>query len=158
MPPSDFPPFVMTIEDWESACIGYSDGRTIACTDVARLDYRSRGHWALTYLTVEQATDLVGSGARCEDGVYETFDRTGHVTGRVEEPGMCAGAGRWIGFGVAERVPWERQVANGRVVDTNGGEQVTFDLATGLPVLYEAGMSSGQVGRRTVYRVERYGG
>lgn len=147
----------MTIEDWESACIGHSDGRTIACTDVARLDYRSRGHWTLTYVAVEQATDLVGSGARCEDGAYETFDRTGHVTGRTLDAGMCAGAGRWIAFGVAERVPWERRVADGRLVYTNGNEQVTFDRATGLPVLYEAATSSGQVGRRTVYRLERYG-
>ena len=51
--------------------------------------------------------------------------------------------------------PWTKEVAGGRVTYTLTGEQGVFDLATGLPLLYEAGLSTGSVGHREVFRVER---
>ena len=68
---------------------------------------------------------------------------------------MCNGVGRWIHYGIASSFPWKREVADGRVTYTDPGERVVFDIATGLPLLYEAGLTTGSVGHREVFRVER---
>jgi hypothetical protein len=59
---------------------------------------------------------------------------------------MCNGVGRWIHYGIASSFPWKREVAAGLVTYTDPGERVEFDLATGLPLLYEAGLTTGSVG------------
>ena len=155
--PSDFPPFVMTIVDWTSQR-GYVNGTYTEGSYTYRLEYQARDDWTMTVVgdsTIAGIPDLGGS--RCDHGTYETFDARGHVTGQLREPPGCNGVGRWIHRGLAEHWGWPRIVQDGRAIYTLDGERVVFDLTTGLPVLYEAGLSGASVGTWTVFRLERYG-
>jgi hypothetical protein len=155
----DFAPFVMTITSWSSERVGgFSDGRpSLPGTSVYRLEYRSREDWTLTLVSDE----IGGSpGVRtpdayaCRHGLYGHLDASGgfHMS---TDPYPCPGAGRWIGYGMASAVPWEKTVSDGVVTYTDTGERVSFDLKTGLPIVYEAGLSAGGAPKeRTRFVVE----
>jgi hypothetical protein len=152
----DFPPFVMTIEQWDRVRVGYSDGRTIGGTSVWRLDYDRRDDWTLILVTDELAPqDPGGHGQACHNGTYGYIETDGKFTATETHSLNCNGVGRWIHHGIAWSYPWKKEVADGRVTYTDPGERVVFDLATGLPLLYEAGSTTGSVGHREVFRVER---
>ena len=159
-PRGDFAPFVMTITSWSSARAGgFSDGRPdLPGTSVSRLEYRSRENWTLTLVSDEIGG---GPGVRtpdayaCRRGLYGHLDPSGefHVS---RHPTPCPGPGRWIGYGTASSVPWEKSVTDGIVTYTNTGERVSFDLTTDLPILYEAGMSAGGAAKaRITFVVEQ---
>lgn len=152
----DFPPFVMTIEQWDRVRVAYSDGRTIGGTSVWRLDYNRRDDWTLTLVTDELALQGPGGhGQACHNGTYGYIETGGKFTATETNSLNCNGVGRWIHHGFAWSYPWKKEVADGRVTYTDPGERVVFDLATGLPLLYEAGLTTGSVGHREVFRVER---
>ena len=150
----DFPPFVMTIEQWDNYR-AYKDGQTIQGTAVYRLEYQRRDDWTLTLLTDEVVPQERGQGMACRRGTYGSIDAGGAFTALSRDSGLCNGVGRWIHYGIAWSYPWKREVAGGLVTYTDPGERVVFDLATGLPLLYEAGLTTGAVGHREVFRVER---
>ena len=150
---SDFPPFVMTIEQWDSDR-GYRDGRTIEGTAVYRLEYQRRDDWTLTSLT-DEVPHQPGEGMACRSGTYGSIDARGAFTALSRDSELCNGVGRWIHYGIASSYPWKKEVLGGLVTYTDPGERVVFDLATGLPLLYEAGLTTGAVGHREVFRVER---
>jgi hypothetical protein len=153
----DFAPFMMTITGWSSARMGFSDGRVVAGTSVHHLEYKSRENWTLTLVSDEiggspgvQTPDAYA----CRHGLYGHLDSSGgfHVSNR---PTPCPGPSRWIGYGMASSVPWERSVADGIVTYTNTGERVSFDLNSGLPILYEGGLSArGTAKERSTFVVE----
>jgi hypothetical protein len=154
----DFPPFVMSIEQWDKVRVGYSDGRTIGGTSVWRLDYHRRDDWTWTLVSDEVAPqDPGGHGSACRNGSYGYVEAGGNFTPTSTDPAMCNGVGRWIHYGVASSLPspWKKEVADRTVTYTLTGERVVFDLTTGLPLLYEAGPTTGPVGHRDVFRVER---
>lgn len=152
----DFPPFVMTIEQWDKVRVAYSDGRTIGGTSVWRVEYHRRDDWTWTLVTDEVAPqDPGGHGSACRKGTYGYVDARGNFNPTSTDPAMCNGVGRWIHYGVATSLPWTKEVADGRVTYILTGERVVFDLTTGLPVLYEAGSTTGAVGHREVFRLER---
>ena len=151
---ADFSPFVMTIEQWDSNR-GYRDGRTIQGTAVYRLEYQRRDDWTLTLLTDEVVPYEPGQGMACRSGTYGSIDARGAFTALSKDSELCNGVGRWIHYGIASSYPWKKEVAGGLVTYTDPGERVVFDLATGLPRLYEAGLTTGAVGHREVFRVER---
>lgn len=157
----DFPPFVMTIEDWNSQRVGLSDGRRLAGTYVHRLEYRRRDDWSLTLVFDEipgySKADDPYDNTTCRNGVYGHVDRGGVFHERSRDPGFCNGVGRWIHYGIAWRYPWRREVAGDTIVYTDPGERVVFDARTGLPLLYEAGPVDGPVGERTKFRLDRWG-
>lgn len=159
-PPPDFPPFVMTIEEWTSQRVGLSDGRRLAGTYVYRLEYRRRDDWSLTLVFDEvpgysKAVDPYDNWT-CRDGVYGHVDRAGAFQERSRDPLFCNGVGRWIHYGLAWRYPWKREVANGQITLTDPGERIVFDQPSGLPLLYEAGLTNSGVGSRTTFRLERW--
>lgn len=152
-PRPDFPAFVMTIEEWDAVRVGYADGRTAGGTAVYRLEYHRRDDWTLTLVRDDVVPQEPGQGYACRDGTYGHLDARGRFTGTSTEPAMCNGVGRWIHYGIAWSYPWKKDVAGGLVTYADPGELVVFDLATGLPLLYEAGPVGGAVGHRTVFRV-----
>jgi len=156
-PRSDFPPFAMTIEEWNRARVGYADGTTKAGTETYRLEYRARDDWTLTLIGDDVLPVELGQGWRCDHGTYATFDARGKVTVRSHDQASCDGVARWIHYGLSRSQWWQREVFDGQVVYTSYGERVVFDAATGLPLLYEAGLSTGSAGERSVFRLERYG-
>ena len=151
----DFPAFVMTIEQWDRVRVAYSDGRTVGGTSVYRVDYHRRDDWTWTLVRDEVASLEPGQGVACRNGTYGQLDAAGTFTATSTDPAMCNGVGRWIHYGIASSFPWKREVADGLVTYTDPGERVVFDFATGLPLLYEAGLTTGSVGHREVFRVER---
>lgn len=150
----DFPPFVMTIEEWDSVRVGYADGRTIGGTAVYRLEYHRRDDWSLMLVSDDAVPQEPGQGWACRNGTYGHLDPRGTFTATSTDPAMCNGVGRWIHYGIARLYPWAKEIADGHVTYTNSGERLVFDLASGLPVLYEAGPPTGPVGHRTTFRVE----
>ena len=157
LPRPDFPPFVMTIEQWDNVR-GYRDGRYVGGTAVCRIEYHHRDDWTWTLVTDEVAPqDPGGYGAACRNGTYGYIDERGNFNATSTHSDNCNGVARWIHYGIASSLPspWTKEVADGRVTYTLTGERVVFDLATGLPLLYEAGLSTGSVGHREVFRVER---
>lgn len=156
-PSHDFAPFVMTIEEWDRARVGNSDGGTIAGSYVYRLEYHRRDDWKMTLVHDDLGTDLTGEVYECRDGVWLRFDARGDLNARTEGSGYCNGVGRWIHYGFAQQHWWVRTVSGDQVTYTDAGERIVFDLATGLPVLYEASSRDGVVGHRATFRVERYG-
>lgn len=156
-PAVDFKPFVMTIAAWNSERIGYSDGTKAVGTSTYRLEYRTRKDWKMTLIADDISADQVGESWVCDKGDFFTFDPHGRMTTQAANSVNCNGVSRWIGFGMAQWCPWQRTVEDGQATCTDGSELVTFDLATGLPLLYEAGRSRGIVGERTVFHLERYG-
>jgi hypothetical protein len=153
----DFPPFVMTIEQWDKVRVAYSDGRTVGGTSLYRVEYHHRDDWTWTLLKDEVAPEEPGGGVACRNGTYGHLDGRGNFAASSTDPAMCNGVGRWIHYGIASSLPspWTKQAADGRVTYTLTGERVVFDIATGLPLLYEAGLTTGSVGHREVFRVER---
>ena len=152
----DFRPFVMSIEEWNSSRIGYSDGRTVGGTAVYRLEYHRRDHWTLTLVSDDLGAWALGEGKACRNGTYGSIGADGAFREQSRDPGFCNGVQRWIRPGLACCYPWKKEIADGLVTYTDPGERVVFDLGTGLPVLYEAGKIGGAVGQRTVYRVEQW--
>lgn len=154
-PEPDFAPFVMTIEEWSSARIGYADGRSVAGTSVYRLEYRSRGDWSLTLISDDLGQQALGEGPACRGGVRGQIRADGTFVAQSTDPALCNGVGRWIHYGVAWSYRWKREIDGRRITYTDPGERVVFDRFTGLPLLYEAGLTRGQVGQRSVFRVDR---
>jgi hypothetical protein len=151
----DFPAFVMTIEEWNSVRLAYADGRTFGGTAVYRLEYHRRDDWTWTLVSDDGMALEPGQGSACRDGTYGHLDARGAFTATSTDPAMCNGVGRWIHYGIASWYPWKKEVANGLVTLTDPGERVVFDLATGLPVLYEAGSTTGGIGYRMTFRTDR---
>jgi hypothetical protein len=157
LPRPDFPPFVMTMEQWDNVR-GYRDGRTVGGTAVYRIEYHRRDDWTWTLVTDEVAPqDPGGHGYACRSGTYGSVDASGNFAAWSTDPDNCNGVGRWIHYGIASSLPspWTKEVADGRVTYALTGERIVFDLTTGLPLLYEAGLTTGSVGHREVFRVER---
>jgi hypothetical protein len=155
LPRPDFPAFVMTIEQWDKVRVGYSDGRTVGGTAVYRVEYHHRDDWTWTLVKDEVAPREPGEGVACRNGTYGHLDPRGNFEPQSTDPAMCNGVGRWIHYGIASSFPWKKEIAGGLVTYTDPGERVVFDLATGLPLLYEAGLTTGSVGHREVFHVER---
>ena len=159
LPPfGDFRPFVMTIEAWNSARVMNADGGTLPGTSTYWLEYRRYDTWKMTLIDDDISRDQIGEAWECDRGMFMTLDPRGRMTTWSNDSGNCNGVARWIHYGIAQWCPWQRTVENGRAICTDGAERVVVDLATGLPVLYEAGLSRGSVGERTTFRVEHYGG
>lgn len=154
----DFPPFVMTIEDWREVRIAYADGRTLGGTSVARLQYESRRNWTMTKVSdeVPNTGPPVPDVFACRGGRYGHVDQNGDFVagGRSASEAVCPAPDRWIRYGIAENYHWAKELADGFVTYTDPGERVVFELRTGLPIVYEAGQSSGVVKHRRTYRVE----
>jgi len=154
---ADFPPFVMTIEEWNSVRVAYSDGRTVTGTYVYRLEYRRRDEWSLILVSDDLAAASVPpQGSACRNGTYGQLSAHGDFTATSTDPGMCNGVGRWIHYGIARAYPWTKELTDGLIIYTDPGERVVFDSATGLPELYEAGITTGAARYRMVFRVERW--
>ena len=154
----DFPAFVMTIEQWDKVRVAYSDGRTIGGTAVYRIEYHRRDDWSWTLVTDEVSPqDPGGHGYACHDGTYGYIEVGGKFIATETDSANCNGVGRWIHYGIASSLPspWTKHIADGRVTYTLTGERVVFDRMSGLPLLYEAGLTTGSVGHREVFRVER---
>lgn len=154
--PSDFLPFVMTIEEWAAARLNYPDGRTVGGTAVYRLEYQRRDHWTLTLVTDDLGAGTPGEGKACRNGTYGSIGADGTFRPTSSDPGFCNGVPRWIHPGLACCYTWKKEIADGRVTYTVPGERVTLDLETGLPLLYDAGPVGGVVGQRTRYQLERW--
>jgi hypothetical protein len=157
--PGDFAPFVMTITGWSSARVGFSDGRTLPGTSVSRLDYRDRDNWTITLVS----DDIVGwSGAQTPDahacwrGVYGHVDLSSGALNSGQWTGPCPAPNRWIGYGIAWAVPWDKTISKGVITYTSTGERVAFDMRTGMPLEYEAGISPFANGHTLMtYKVEQ---
>ena len=144
----------MTIEQWDDVR-AYREGRSIGGTAVYRVEYHRRDDWTWTLVTDEVVPQAPGEGVACRDGTYGHLDPRGNFEAWSTEPAMCNGVGRWIHYGIASSFPWKREVADGLVTYTDPGERVVYDLATSLPLLYEAGLTTGSVQHREIFRVER---
>jgi hypothetical protein len=155
---SDFPPFVMTVEQWDKARVSYNDQGPLGGIAVYRIEYNRRDDWTWTLVTDEVSPqDPGGHGYACRNGTYGYVETGGKFTPTEAHSDNCNGVGRWIHYGIASSLPspWTKELADGRVAYTLTGERVVFDLATGLPLLYEAGLTTGSVGHWEVFRVER---
>lgn len=157
--PGDFAPFVMTITGWSSARVGFSDGRTPPGTSVSQLDYRSRDNWTITLVS----DAIVGWGGAqtpdayaCRNGVYGHVDLSSGVVNSGQWTGPCPAPNRWIGYGVAWGIPWDKTISNGVITYTSIGERVSFDMKTGMPLEYEAAISPFANGHTLItYKVEQ---
>lgn len=156
----DFAPFVMTITEWDTQRVGLSDGRTLAGTSVYRLEYHDRSNW--TYILISDEVpgwgivQIPGQGYACRDGAYGSIDPSGAFQVRDRGSHLCDGIGRWIAYGMASSLRWNRTISGNLVTYTTYGERVSFDRKTGLPTRYEAGLSPGAIGRHvTTFDVER---
>ena len=154
--PPDYPPFVMTIEEWDSVRMTYPDGRTIDGTSLYRLEYHRRDDWTLTLVSDELGAMAPGQGNGCRNGAYGSIDVGGTFRATSRDPALCNGVPRWVHSGMVCCYSWTRQVANGLVTYTSPGERVVFDMQTRLPLIYEAGPVGGAVGHRTLYRMDRW--
>ncbi len=150
----------MTITRFDSQRVIFSDGRKLSGTSVDRLDYQDHNNWSLV-LVSDSVPGWTGAdrgqGAACRDGVYGHIDADGsfHVTDA--SPGGCHSApDRWIGYGMATGVPWDKTVRGNIVTYESYGERVSFDLRTGLPITYEAGVNPGALGSLVItYQLEQ---
>jgi hypothetical protein len=152
----DFQPFLMTIQEWDSARVTYPDGRTVDGTSVYRLEYRRSNEWVLTLVRDELGALAAGQGNACRDGAYGSIDPVGTFRETSRDPGFCNGVPRWVHSAMACCYSWPRTVADGLVTYTSPGERVVFDLRTRLPLVYEAGPVGGAPVHRTTYRWERW--
>jgi hypothetical protein len=157
----DFPPFVMTIEEWNAERVGLPDGRRLAGTFVYRLDYVRRDHWTQTLIADEVPGYDPGPPREkpiaCRDGVYGWIEPSGNFTETSRDPDFCNGVPRWIHYGMAWNYhPWQKETGDGVITYSDPGERVVFDATTGLPRLYEAGRADGTVRYRIVYRLDRW--
>jgi hypothetical protein len=80
LPRPDFPPFVMTIEQWDNVR-GYRDGRYVGGAAVYRIEYHHRDDWTWTLVTDEVAPgDPGGHGYACRHGTYGYVEVGGKFT------------------------------------------------------------------------------
>ena len=157
----DFPPFVMTIEEWNADRGRTVDGATITGTYVYRVEYHDRSNWTRS-LTADIAPGaptrlILGQGNACRAGTYGQVDIHGVFHATSTDPLMCTSLDRWIHYGIAWSYPWAKQVGDGTITYTDPGERVVFDPSTGLPLVYEAGLTTGNATYRVTYRVESWG-
>jgi hypothetical protein len=127
---------------------------------VYRLEYQNRSNWTYILISDEvpgsNIVQIPGQGSACRDGMYGSIDPSGAFQVRDRGPHVCDGIGRWIAYGTAWSLPWDRTIAGDVVTYTSYGERVSFDRKTGLPIKYEAGLSPGAIGRHlTTFNVER---
>lgn len=150
----DFRPFFMTIEVWNAEAVRLADGTRLPRTDLFRLEYWDRRNWTLTQLEAERIVD----GSSCRSGDTYRYDLREGWTYRTSDPTFCNGVGRWIHWGIAWSYPWAREDGPepGQVTYSDPGERIVFDIRTGLPVVYEAGLTTGSAKSRETYRLERY--
>ena len=162
-PRGDFAPFEMTITYWSAARAGpFSDGRTLSGTSVSHLQYKSRENWTITLVSDEVGGSLgmqTPDAYACRNGVYGHMDLSGafHIS---RDPYPCPGASRWIGYGTANAVgwpsSWDKHTADSVVTYSSAGERVSFDLISGLPILYEAGLRpDGTAQSRVMFHVDQ---
>jgi hypothetical protein len=160
-PRPDLAPFVMTITRVNSQRVGFSDGTRLGGTSVERLEYRDRNNWSVVLVS-----DVIpgwtgaspGQGAACRDGAYGHISTEGAFT--ITEPSVVDGChnvpDRWIGYGIATRMPWAKTISGNVITFEDYGERVSFDARTGLPIKYEAGLSPNAIGHLVVtYQVEQ---
>ena len=140
----DFDPFTMKIEVYNTP-YGAAQG-VLALTGTDELHYTDHSNW-----TVQTVGDAYVYA--CRDGLYGHFDEAGVFhSGSIKDAFPCPAPGRWIAYGWARSVPWDKTVSGQTVTYQSEGERVVFDLTTGLPVLYEAGASTGALpAERIVY-------
>ena len=153
----EFRPFTMTIESWNAEAIGLSDGTRLPRTEVYWLEYWDRRNWTMTRIDDPARPDRFIEGRRCRAGKYHYYDQ-GNWQWGSDDPGFCNGVSRWIHWGMAWSYQWAREDGPqpGQVTYTDPGERVMFDLRTGLPLVYEAGPTTGAVKARETYRLERF--
>lgn len=154
----DFRPFLMTIEQWDAEAGSTSDGRKLPRTEVYRLEYWDRRNWTLTRVDDPEDVDRFVEGRRCRAGQYSWYDPQLGWRWGSSDPADCNGVGRWIHWGIAWHYRWARidGPLPGQVTYEDPGERVVFDVRTGLPLLYEAGLTRGPARARDIYRLERY--
>jgi hypothetical protein len=97
-------------------------------------------------------------GRRCEAGRWHHIQPGVGWVFLSDDRDYCNGVPRWIHWGIAWRYPWDRSPGPelGQVTLTDPGERIVFDMRTGLPVVYEAGLTTGAVRYRETYRLERF--
>jgi hypothetical protein len=143
----DLPPFVMLIDEWNAETLGTPDGRTFEGRWISRLDYHDRSNWTQEVIAVFGAARGLGSTFRCDAGWYSAYEAvTGSSPPPTFESGMCNGVGRWIRYGIVwSSFSWGRRDGPlpGQVTYEDRGERIVFDLKTGLPVRYDAGLTRG---------------
>ena len=159
---TDFPPFVMLIEDWNARAMGTANGLYFEGRWASRLVYRDHANWTLEVVATSGSAQGLGSTFRCENGWYSTYEAvTGQRPPPIFEPGLCNGVGRWIHYGAAWSHGWWARhdgPLSGQVTYEDPGERVVFDLRTGLPVRYEAGVTVSATPLLTTdFILERYG-
>jgi hypothetical protein len=141
LPPSDFRPFTLAIEVYQLE----PGGSSMVLAWQAELRYESHSSWQLHNPSDEYIY-------ACRDGIYGHYERSGaFVVTTPEYAYPCPGPTRWIGYGIAWAMPWDRAMEDDRITYTNGGERVVFDRNTGLPLLYEAGGQGAAAKERRVY-------
>jgi hypothetical protein len=140
LPLSDFRPFTMTIETYRLQ----PQGSSVVLSGRVELRYENRANWQIHNPNDEYVY-------ACHDGMYGHYERSGaFVITRPRDAYPCPGPGRWIGYGIAWAMPWDRATEGDRITYTNAGERVVFDRNTGFPLLYEVGPIGGPV-ERMVY-------
>jgi hypothetical protein len=159
-PRPDLAPFVMTITRVDSQRVGFSDGRTLGGTSVYRLEYRDRNNWSVVLISdmiPGWTAAAAGQGAACRDGAYGHITTDGSFTVTDRPVGWCHYApDRWIGYGIATGMPWDKTIAGNVITYEDYGERVSFDARTGLPIRYEAGLNPNATGHLVVtYTLER---
>jgi hypothetical protein len=153
-PHPDLPPFVMTITRSDSQRVGFGDGRTLGGTSIYRLEYHDRNNWSLVLTSdvIPGGTGAeAGQGVACRDGAYGHIVSDGSFSVGERSPGGCHYApDRWIGYGIATGMRWDKTIVGNVVTYEDYGERVSFDRRTGLPITYEAGLSPGALGHLVV--------
>jgi hypothetical protein len=157
----DFAPFVMTIEEWNADRGRTADGRSIEGTYVYRVGYHDRANWTRTLIADNapgaQIVLVPQQGNGCRNGVYGQIDVSGTFHATSADPLMCTSLDRWIHYGLAWSYLWKREICDGTITYTDPGERVMFDATTGLPLLYEAGLTTGAAKYRVTYRLDSWG-
>jgi hypothetical protein len=143
LPQSDFRPFTMTIEAYSLQ----PEGSSGIFTGRVELRYQNRSNWQIHNANDEYIY-------ACRYGLYGHYERSGaFVISSPEDAYPCPGPARWISYGIAWAMPWERTTEGDRITYTNGGERVIFDRNSGFPLLYEVGPTGAAAVQRTVYKV-----
>ena len=159
-PHRDLAAFVMTITRVDSQRVGLSDGSRLGGTSVERLEYRDRNNWSIVLISdviPGWITAAPGQGAACRDGAYGHISTDGSFTVTDRPAGGCHYApDRWVGYGIATGMPWAKTISGNVITYEDFGERVSFDVRTGLPIKYEAGLSPNATGHLIVtYQVEQ---
>lgn len=157
---ADYASFVMTYESYSVDRIHYADGRMVAGTATYRLEYRRRGDWDL-FLVEDTVRPEAHDEWHCRAGQRVRFDAAGRPAVIDRDRSLCWGVNRWIGSPTLATARWwvrREGPLPGQVTYTDPGERVVFDLRTGLPASYEAGLVDGGVASyRETYRLISWG-